>query len=74
MIMNRFSRKLPVSISFVFVLLTLTACLTGSPQTTQIVGQIEDFSSGSVTGIELPGTFIDPDPPAMGSETLGVVT
>jgi Rieske Fe-S protein len=39
-----------------------------------LVGERSNFPANSVTALELESSFLDPDPPAIGSETPGVVT
>ncbi len=59
--------------------LSLSSCSSSTPQPTVkptivVVGHARDFANGSVTAIDLPATFDDPDPPPIGSATPGVVT
>ncbi len=57
-------------------MLDLVAC-SASPTpvpTKVLVGRETDFARGSVTFVELQTTFSDPDPPAIGSATPGVIT
>lgn len=58
---------------------TLFPVTTASPRSTEPsrivnVGRETDFAPGSVTAMELQTTFSDPDPPAIGSATPGVIT
>lgn len=58
----------------IFIGLLTRAC-SGRELTTLVkIGEIGDFPPGSVTQIDLPAAFNDPDPPASGSETPGVAT
>ena len=57
----------------------LSACSPATPQPTANltilnVGKASNFANGSVTAVDLPATFNDPDPAAIGSATPGVVT
>jgi Rieske Fe-S protein len=58
----------------IFIVVSTSAC-AGRESTTMVrIGEIDDFPPGSVTQIDLPAAFNDPDPPASGSETPGIVT
>jgi hypothetical protein len=59
-----------------FLALGLLACSAPPPRpaSTVDVGRETDFARGSVTALELATTFSDPDPPAIGSATPGVIT
>ena len=60
--------------ALIFIGVSTSAC-AGRESTTKVkIGEIDDFPPGSVTQIDLPTAFNDPDPPASGSETPGVVT
>lgn len=71
--------ELPIRVGFRCLLaLLLSACSLSTAQVTVepiavYVGQVDDFASGSVTPLNLPATFPDPDPAPLGSETPGVV-
>ena len=58
----------------VFVVVSTGACAERGSTTTVKIGELDDFQPSSVTQIDLPTAFNDPDPPASGSETPGVVT
>lgn len=53
-----------------------SACSAIAPEAARTVnvGRESDFPRGSVTARELQTTFSDPDPPAIGSATPGVIT
>lgn len=65
---------------FIFICLVLLfgqlGCSTIAPEAARSinVGRESDFARGSVTAKELQTTFSDPDPPAIGSATPGVIT
>jgi nitrite reductase/ring-hydroxylating ferredoxin subunit len=61
-------------LALAIMLLSLSGCFTREGGTSLHVGEKMDFPPGSVTSVELPAAFIDPDPPATGSETPGVIT
>ena len=52
----------------------LTSCLNDRKDTRVRVGRLDDFPVDTVIPIELETSFLDPDPPAIGSQTPGVVT
>lgn len=73
------SRRRDLSTAFMVMVLIFLGVMTsacGGRETTTLVkiGEVNDFPPGSVTQIDLPAAFNDPDPPASGSETPGVVT
>jgi nitrite reductase/ring-hydroxylating ferredoxin subunit len=55
-------------------LMLLTSCLNDRDDTRVRVGRLDDFPVDTVISIELETSFLDPDPPAIGSRTPGVVT
>lgn len=63
-----------MAMTLIFIVVSTGAC-AGRESTTMVkIGEVDDYPPGSVTKIDLPATFNDPDPPASGSETPGVVT
>ena len=61
------------------LIVSLSACSLATPQpadnlTIINVGRATSFANGSVTAVDLPTSFNDPDPAAIGSATPGVVT
>ncbi|MBW8011413.1 MAG: Rieske 2Fe-2S domain-containing protein [Chloroflexi bacterium] len=71
--MRELSTALMVMI-LIFIVVSTGAC-TGREFTTVVkIGEIDDFPPGSVTQIDLPARFNDPDPPGSGSEIPSVVT
>lgn len=63
---------LGVSVALIAVVFILNRAW--EPASVVKVGRVEDFPPGSVTPMQLPATFEDWDPPAIGSQTPGVVT
>lgn len=58
----------------VVAVLGITSCADENIAARVHVGRMQDFPVGSVTHLQLATSFEDPDPPAIGSETPGVVT
>ncbi len=54
--------------------LLLSACARLPANSSVTIGPMDAFPLGSVTRLELRAAFDDPDPPAVGSETPGVIT
>lgn len=58
----------------IILVILLNSCGNGGEETRIRAGRLQDFPVGAVIPIELKTSFLDPDPPAIGSQTPGVVT